>query len=242
MATYDHIADAYDLVYADTGEKVPFVIQKLQHYQAQEILELGSGSGLLAIPLKDEGFKIEGLEISKEMIAVAHQNDPELTVHCGDIRDYDLGKQYDAVLCVSSGLVLLDSHEEMRQCLSRSYAHLKPGGILWLELPNHPVEMQQNHLTQEVHANDDSSIIVVIQSSQEEQYWQENWTIFRQSRDGFAREDVTCREFLYSPSQLEQDLKDSGFDIIETYGDLFGNPFDEELSWRRVCICTKASS
>ncbi len=51
------------------------------------------------------------------MIAVARQNDPELIVYQGDIRGYRTGKQYDAILSVSSGLVLLDNHVEICQCL-----------------------------------------------------------------------------------------------------------------------------
>ncbi len=38
MTTYDNINDAYDLVYTDINEKVPFVIDILQKYKPQEIL------------------------------------------------------------------------------------------------------------------------------------------------------------------------------------------------------------
>ena len=239
MTIYDSINDAYDLVYTDIHEKVPFVVNILHKYQRQDILELGCGSGLFTIPLKQQGFNIEGLEISSEMIKVTQKKQPDLKLHQGDMRSYNLQKSFDAILILSSTLTLLQNHEEMNQCLQRTYEHLKPGGILFLELPNHSVEIQKSNGTQEYYANEDSSIIVVTQSLQIEKYWREYWYIFRQSSGEFQKDEITCDEFLYSPSLLIEELQKTGFEILETYGDLFGNSFDENESWRRVLICRK---
>ena len=239
MAVYDSINDAYDLVYTDVQEKVPFVVDVLRKYQSQEILELGCGSGLFTIPLKQQGLNIEGLEISPEMIKLTQKKAPDLKLHQGDMRLYNLQKTFDAILILSSTLVLLQNHEEVNQCLQRSYEHLKPGGIFFLELPNHAVEIKNSDRTQEVHSNEDSSIIVVIQSLTEEKYWREYWSIFRNGSEGLQKDEVTCDEFLYSPSLLVEDIQKTGFEILETYGDLFGNPFAKNESWRRVLVCRK---
>ena len=130
MTVYDSINDAYDLVYTDVHEKVPFVVDILQKYQREEILELGCGSGLFTIPLKQQGFKIEGLEISPEMIKVTQKKEPELKLHQGDMRSFNLPKSFDAILILSATLTLLQNHQEINQCLSSSYEHLKPGGML----------------------------------------------------------------------------------------------------------------
>ena len=61
---YDAIGDAYDLVYPDTNERVPFVEDLLKRHDKNSVLELGIGTGLFAIPLHEAGFDIEGLEIS----------------------------------------------------------------------------------------------------------------------------------------------------------------------------------
>ena len=239
MTVYDSINDAYDLVYTDVHEKVPFVVDILHKYQSLEVLELGCGSGLFTIPLKQQGFKIEGLEISPEMIKVTQQKEPDLKLYQGDMRSYNLPKSFDAILILSATLTLLQNHQEMNQCLQRTYEHLKPGGILFLELPNHAVEIEKSDKTQEFYANGDSSIIVVTQSLQVEDFWREHWYIFRQSSGEFQKDEITCDEFLYSPSLLVEDIQKTGFEILETYGDLFGNAFDEKQSWRRVLICQK---
>ena len=79
----------------------------------------------------------------------------------------------------------------------------------------------------------------MIQSAVEDQLWTETWHIFRQSEKGFSHEKVRCQEFLYSPEIFSEQLQEVGFDVIEEYGDLLGNPFNEASSWRRVLICKK---
>ena len=239
MTTYDAIGDAYDLVYPDTVERVPFVKKLLEKHGKHSVLELGTGTGLFAIPLHEVGFDIEGLEISQVMIDVVGQRAPGLKVHKGDMRSYTINRRYDAILALSSVLVFVNNEQEIKQCLQRCYNHLGSKGILLLELPNHSVEIGQSNNSQEVHYNKDQSTIVVIQSAVEGKDWNETWRIFRRNGVELSHKEVVCQEFLYSPTTLAVRLQEVGFDVIETYGDLFGNPFDESSSWRRVLICKK---
>ena len=239
MMIYDAIGDAYDLVYPDTMERVPFVKDLLIRHGKDSILELGIGTGLFAIPLHAAGFNIEGLEISQVMIDVVAQRAPGLKVHKGDMRDYMINGRYDAILALSSVLVFVANEQEIKRCLQHCYDHLEPKGILILELPNHSVEIGQSNNSQEIHRSDDESTIVVIQSAVEGQDWNETWHLFRNNGAGLSHEEVVCQEFLYSPETLAVQLQETGFDVIETHGDLLGNPFDELSSWRRVLICEK---
>jgi SAM-dependent methyltransferase len=237
MAVYDDISDAYDLVYTDIDRKIPFISKLLEKQNRQHILELGSGSGLFTIPLKQKGFNIEGLEISPEMMAIAKKKFPDLVLHQGDMRNFSLEKQFDAILALSSALTLLSSHDEIARCLQQTFQHLVPGGHFLVELPNHPIEIANSDGTQEVHCNDDRSIIVVIQSEKTEGRWRESWHIFRADAKGFQHKEVLCDEFLYSPDRLEAQLLETGFKIVDRYGDLLGSAFDEATSWRRVLVC-----
>ena len=239
MTIYDAIGDAYDLVYPDTIERVPFIKNLLNRLGKDSVLELGIGTGLFAIPLHEAGFNIEGLEISQVMIDVVGQKAPGLKVHKGDMRDYTISRRYDAILALSSVLVFVSNEQEIKRCLQRCYEHLESKGILLLELPNHSVEISHSNNSQEIHHNEDQSTFVVIQSAVEGQDWNETWHIFRHNEEGLSHKEVVCQEFLYSPVVLAAQLQETGFDVIETYGDLLGNPFDESTAWRRVLICEK---
>ncbi len=239
MTAYDAIGDAYDLVYPDTVERVPFVKKLLEKHGKNSVLELGIGTGLFAIPLHEAGFHIEGLEISQVMIDVVGRRAPKLKVHLGDMRNYTIKRRYDAILALSSVLVFVNNEQEVKQCLQRCYDHLEPKGMLLLELPNHSVEIGLSNNSQEIHQSEDQSTIVVIQSAVEGHDWNETWHIFRHNGAGLSYKEVVCQEYLYSPATLTTQLQEVGFDVIETHGDLLGNPFDESSSWRRVLICEK---
>jgi len=237
---YDAIGEAYDLVYPDTMERVPFVKNLLERHGKHSVLELGIGTGLFAIPLHEAGIKIEGLEISQVMIDVVAERAPGLKVYKGDMRDYKINGRYDAILALSSVLVFVANEQEIKQCLQRCYDHLEPGGILLLELPNHSVEVDHSNNSQEIHQSEDQKTIVVIQSAVEGQDWNETWHVFRQNGAGISHEEVVCQEFLYSPKALATQLQEIGLEVIEKHGDLLGNAFDESTSWRRVLICKKS--
>ncbi len=239
MTIYDAIGEAYDLVYPDTVERMPFVKHLLGTYGKHAVLELGIGTGLFAIPLHESGFNIEGLEISQVMVDVVGQRAPGLMVHKGDMRNYTLNKRYDAILALSSVLVFVNNEQEIKQCLQCCYDHLESKGLLLLELPNHTVEIDRSNNSQEMHQSEDHNTIVVIQSAAEGQDWNETWHIFRRNGAGLSHKEVVCQEFLYSPTTLSAQLQEVGFDVIEKHGDLWGNPFDESTSWRRVLICEK---
>ena len=155
------------------------------------------------------------------------------------MRDYTINGRYDAILALSSVLVFVANEQEIKRCLHRCYDHLESKGILLLELPNHPVEIGQSNNSQEIHQSADQSTIVVIQSAVDGQDWNETWHLFRHNGAGLSYKEVVCQEFLYSPETLAAQLQEVGFDVIETHGDLLGNPFDESSSWRRVLICQK---
>ena len=173
------------------------------------------------------------------MIDVVAQRAPGLKVHKGDMRDYVINGRYEAILALSSVLVFVANEQEIKRCLQRCYHHMESKGILLLELPNHSVEIGRSNNSQEIHQSEDQSTIVVIQSAVEGQDWNETWHLFRHNGAGLSYKEVICQEFLYSPEALAAQLIEVGFDVIETYGDLLGNPFDESSSWRRVLICEK---
>ncbi len=241
MASYDTIGDAYDLVYPDTAERLPFLQRLLSDRGASDVLELGSGSGLFLIPLAERGFAMEGVELSQEMIRACNMKAPGLVVHHGDVRDFELDHSFDAVLALSSLPTILGDQAGASACIARGAAHLRPGGVMVLELPNHLVEIANSNHSQEVHLSPDESIIVVMQNRVEEGFWRERWHIFRNEGETQIHETAVCEEFLYDPAEMERAVVDAGLTIVETYGDLAGGPFVADASWRRVWICEKTS-
>ncbi|TSA50235.1 class I SAM-dependent methyltransferase, partial [archaeon] len=64
---------------------------------------MACGTGKHIEYLKDQ-FEIEGLDISREMLEIAHVRNPNVTFHQADMTDFDLGKKFDVITCLFSAI------------------------------------------------------------------------------------------------------------------------------------------
>ncbi|GIH70096.1 class I SAM-dependent DNA methyltransferase [Sphaerimonospora thailandensis] len=103
-------------------------------------LELGVGTGRIALPLADLIGPIVGVDSSPEMLdvlrgALAERPRPVTPVH-GDIRGYADDGRYGLIYCVCGTLSMLLDPAEQQQVLDVAAAHLAPGGRLVVETHN----------------------------------------------------------------------------------------------------------
>ncbi|MBX2830141.1 MAG: class I SAM-dependent methyltransferase [Rhodospirillales bacterium] len=98
------------------------------------VLELGCGTGRISGAIADLGIAVEGLDLSSAMLEQATAKHPGLTWHLGNMCDFDLGRQFDLVIIPFRGLQEVTDGNDQRRALDRAYAHLKPGGVIALDL------------------------------------------------------------------------------------------------------------
>jgi len=103
---------------------------------ATRVLELGAGTGRVAIPLAEGGLEVTALDASEAMLARgrarAAARGADLRWVRADLRDFDLGETFDAVLVPFNTLCHLHEREAIEAALARIAAHLAPGGVLAL--------------------------------------------------------------------------------------------------------------
>ena len=103
-------------------------------------LELGVGTGRIALPLADRVGKIVGVNSSPEMLdalraALAERPRPVTPVH-GDIRDWSDDRRYGLVYCICGTLSMLLDPQEQQRVVQAAAARLAPGGLLVVETHN----------------------------------------------------------------------------------------------------------
>ncbi|OLR91912.1 class I SAM-dependent methyltransferase [Actinokineospora bangkokensis] len=137
QSTYgDRLADIYDQVHhawtpVDTVETVAALAD------GGPVLELGVGTGRVALPLARAGVKVTGVDVSEPMLAQLREKDPEGLVQTvlGDFIDMPVDGTFKVVLIVNS-LLQLAGADTQRLCLQRVAEHLTPDGVLVLEEAN----------------------------------------------------------------------------------------------------------
>jgi SAM-dependent methyltransferase len=98
-------------------------------------LELGAGTGRVALELARRGCSVHGVEISKKMAAKLVEKSVGLPVEVtvGDMAEIPVPGRFDAVYAVSSTIFHLIEQEQQVSCFRRTADVLKPGGAFVLE-------------------------------------------------------------------------------------------------------------
>lgn len=95
------------------------------------VLELGCGTGRVALALADDGVEVVGVDISEAMLAIARAragaSAPEW-IH-GDLLDLDLGRQFPVVLVPLGGLQHMEELDDLTDAFETIARHLAPDGI-----------------------------------------------------------------------------------------------------------------
>ncbi len=101
------------------------------------VLELGLGTGRLAIPLAAHGVPADGIEASKAMITRlrAQPGGNRVGVFEVDLDGFELPRHdYAAAVCAVSTLFMLPSAAAQARCVAAAARHLAPCGQLFVEV------------------------------------------------------------------------------------------------------------
>ena len=109
--------------------------------EGREVLELGCGTGRVAVPLAEAGVRVTGADLSLAMLAIARDHADGLPVRLveGDMRTLDLGERFGAVFVPLGGLQHMTTAAEVAAALATVARHLAPGAraVVDVEAP-HP--------------------------------------------------------------------------------------------------------
>src|SRR5262245_45774968 len=136
----------YDALYVGRGkdyqaesELVRGLIE-LERPGARTLLDVGCGTGQHLARLREQ-YAAEGLDLDPAMLAIARERvGPDLPLYAGDMRDFDLGRRFDAVICLFSAIGYVRSLRGMRRAVAAMARHVEPGGVLIVEPWLHPTD------------------------------------------------------------------------------------------------------
>jgi SAM-dependent methyltransferase len=131
----DRIAGVYDELYGELFDDDDTVARLAELVGDGRALELAIGTGRIALPLKERGVEVTGIDISEAMVAKlrAKPGGTDIPILIGDIGDVDVEGHFGLVFVVFNTLFALTTQEDQVRCLANVERHLTDGGVFVVE-------------------------------------------------------------------------------------------------------------
>jgi SAM-dependent methyltransferase len=133
------VAERYDAHLAERAD--PAVIAETVDFLAKRArsgtaLELGIGTGRIALPLAQRGVPVHGIDLSPDMVAQlrAKPGGAELPVTIGDFSSTRVEGSFALVYLVFNTISNLTTQDEQVACFATAAAHLDQGGCFVVEV------------------------------------------------------------------------------------------------------------
>ena len=107
------------------------------------VLELGIGTGRLAVPLRQRGLHVHGVELSLAMVEALRMKPGahDIDVTIDDFATAQVGETFQLVYLVRNTITNLTTQGEQVECFRNAAAHLQLGGCFVVE--NYIPELQR---------------------------------------------------------------------------------------------------
>lgn len=129
----ERVAGVYDEWYSEYN---PHAIDALAELaQNGRALELGIGTGRIALPLSERNVEVHGIDAAPSMISRLRSKpgSDRITVTQGSFADVSVDGEFALVYVVFNTFFALPSQEEQVRCFRNVAAHLSPGGCFVIE-------------------------------------------------------------------------------------------------------------
>jgi ubiquinone/menaquinone biosynthesis C-methylase UbiE len=225
---YHEFAYYYDLLMSDVpyDKWEEFVIKQIEKHNisGKKLLDLGCGTGSLAIPFAKRGFDVTGMDLSVEMLSIAsnkaQQDNCKIHFVEQDMREFESNTTYDIIGIFCDSLNYLPTKEDVLQTLKRVYEHLKSGGLLIFDVHS---EYKINHIFNNYSygSNEENfSFIWNCFEGEELNSIEHELTFFiEENEGGYTRFDELHMQRTFSISTYKELMEEAGFNLVEVTAD-----------------------
>jgi SAM-dependent methyltransferase len=135
----ERVAQRYDESTADLFD--PDVVDPVVDFLVDlaydgSALELGIGTGRIALPLAQRGIRVHGIDLSDAMVAKLRSKPgaEQISVTIGDFATTTVEGSFSVAYLVFNTIMNLTTQDEQVACFRNVAAHLQPGGCFVIEV------------------------------------------------------------------------------------------------------------
>ncbi len=244
-------AEFYDILHSNLDDVE--VYKELADLYGPNILEVGSGTGRILLPLAKEGHEVTGLELNEDMLEICRKKiekeSDEVVEHIelieGDMRDFESDKKFDLIIAPCNVICHIIERSDLKEALSCFRDHLFEDGVLVIDnsMPDVESMLENNGEEQTLeltHPENGRKIVNkftpdydFIEQIEKDSIVIKEYDGERKTREAEVEEKLT----FYFPKELRAILRSEGFEIFEERGSLNKKVPIEEESDEMVFFC-----
>lgn len=247
MKEYDRIdASYYDYYSTGVPGDETFYAEEAQK-AGSPVLELGTGTGRIAIPIAERGIRITGVDLSPSMLDVFREKlqglAPEVRGRIellqGDMRDFQIDQKFRLIMVPYRAFSYMYTLDDQMQALSNIRRHLDTGGKLIFNVFDPNLEIiaarqgslgsAQTLIDEFIHPK--TGMLVTVWDTRryelEEQFVEQYFLFEEVDREGkmVARQYVPLKLRYFFRYEMQHLLERSGYQVEALYGDFGRGPF-----------------
>lgn len=140
MRRYERFAEVYDELQTDIPYEryVGWITQYAPSKNFPNLLDIGCGTGVLGLMLTEAGYKVSGIDLSEEMLAIAAERFAKVGLHvplyCMSMHELDGFEELDAVTIAIDSLNYVVEETDVYATLKRTFEALREGGQLFFDV------------------------------------------------------------------------------------------------------------
>jgi len=240
-ATYgDRMADFYDELPTHPADADVAARCLANLAEGGPALELGIGTGRLALPLAGQGVAVSGIDASAAMVARlrAKPGGADIPVAIGDFADLGVDGRFSLIFVVYNTFFSLLDADTQRGCIERVADQLVPGGRFVIEafVPD-PGRFERGQHLEVRHVGVDSAVVSV---SRHDAPTQRVDSLLVRLADGGVRTWPAHIRYSY-PDELDQMADGAGLSLEERWGGWEREPLTGD-SVKHVSVYATASA
>jgi 2-polyprenyl-3-methyl-5-hydroxy-6-metoxy-1,4-benzoquinol methylase len=205
------------------------------------VLEIACGTGIVAIPVAQQGLAVTGLDLARPMLEHARLKTSQAGLNIdwveADGRQFELGKQFRFIYITGNAFQAFLRREDQEALLLCVRRHLLPDGIFAFDTRNpsgHSLNDQFEEETWFSYTSIEGHNVTVSGIQAYDALAQVlHWTSYRRWNDGKGEQTrvtrIACR-FTY-PQELAALLHYNGLEIVRQYG-----------NWQKAPLAAESSS
>ena len=218
MASYDTLGKYYDSIMGDQRASAQAVRKLLwgHHPRARTLLDLACGTGSILAHLARR-YEVAGLDLSPVLLAMARKKLPRTPLYEGDMKSFDLGGSFDAVVCLLDSINHLRKFSDWQRVFVRVHRHLNPSGIFVFDINTERKLERLVSTGPRIHQFQDHLMIVNTTAPRDNlTAW--HLRVFEPIGEGLYRSsEETIVERSFPLMRIRNALREAGFKPVKTF-------------------------